>query len=56
MDKEWKFEHEFSTLEDAMEYAEKNKEKAIITKDHYMYYVVDCENASKYSKLGFDFI
>lgn len=56
MEHEIDFDIEFSTLEDAMEYAGRNGEKAIVTKDHQMYYVVDCESVRKYGSLGFDIV
>ncbi|WP_154676015.1 hypothetical protein [Bacillus dakarensis] len=56
MDYEMNFEYEFSTLEKAMEYAGTNEEKAIITKDYNMFYVVDCPSVDEYVKLGYDHV
>ncbi|MFE8699213.1 hypothetical protein ACFYKX_01115 [Cytobacillus sp. FJAT-54145] len=56
MAREINFENEFSTLEKAMEYAGTDEEKAIITRDHRMYYVVDCERVSDFRHLGYDHI
>lgn len=56
MDRENNFEFEFSTLEKAMKYAGDNEEKAIITPDHKMYYVVDCEKVGEYVRLGYDHV
>lgn len=50
------FDYEFSTLEKAMEQAGMNEEKAIITRDHKMYYVVDCQAVKDFVKLGYDHI
>ncbi|WP_449622154.1 hypothetical protein [Robertmurraya sp. Marseille-Q9965] len=50
------FENEFSTLEKALEYAGKNEEKAVITQDHKMYYVVDCHSVKDYVRLGYEHI
>lgn len=56
MDHEMNFEYEFSTLEKAMEYAGANEEKAIITKDQQMFYVVDCQSVEEFIRLGFDHV
>lgn len=56
MEREMNFEFEFSTLEKAMEYAGKREEKAIITTDHHMYYVVDCEQVEEFVRLGYDHV
>lgn len=56
MEREINFEFEFSTLEKAMEYVGKNEEKAIVTRDHNMYYVVDCQSVDQYLSLGYDHV
>lgn len=56
MDREINFEFEFSTIEKALEYAGENEKKAIVTSDHKMYYVVDCESVNEYVRLGYDHV
>lgn len=56
MQREINFENEFSTLEKAMEYAGTNEEKAIITRDFNMYYVVDCQSVHNYIQLGYEHV
>lgn len=56
MMKEMNFEYEFSSLENAMKYAGDNESKAIITRNHQMYYVVNCTEVEEFQKLGFDHI
>lgn len=56
MEREMNFEFEFSTLEKAMKYAGDNEEKAIVTSDHKMYYVVDCSSVREYVQLGYEHV
>lgn len=53
MNQERNFNFEFSTLEKAFEYAEGFEEKAVVTKDYHMFYVVDCDHVKDYEKIGF---
>lgn len=53
MNQERNFDFEFSTLEKAFEYAEGFEEKAVVTKDYHMFYVVDCDHVKEYEKIGF---
>lgn len=46
----------FTSLEQAMQYASNHEEKAIITKDHIEYYVINCNELDQYIRFGYDFV